>query len=253
MVKDAGSYTIIIYIGTLVASGHDYRSVGSVLTVTLLERLDEFLAGECFDVGETLASEFGKLEHLVVLDELAQHRGVPEDAGFLELTDNLGQLELRHFHPITLKHRAAQGRALFLADRRKLCRIAHQHESAALAGIDVVHQIVEQTASTKDGCVVGIIRNHRRLIHDEQSILPEVDIVLKDIHVRDRLLAVDLPVYSVCWNARVGRQHLGCPAGWGKQHDPLLQHTERPHQGCQQRSLARAGISFQEENRITLS
>ena len=31
------------------------------------------------------------------------------------------------------------------------------------------------------------------------------------------------------------------------------ERSVRPHQGCQQRSLARAGISFQEENRITLS
>ena len=76
-------------------------------------------------------------------------------------------------------------RTAVLADRRKLCRIAHQHESAALAGIDVMHQIVEQTTGSKDSIVVGIIRNHRRFVHYEQSILLKVDVVLKDIHIRD--------------------------------------------------------------------
>ena len=252
-VKDAAPNTIIKYVGPLVAARHDYRAVGAVLAIAVLEGFDEFVAREHPDIGEALAPELGELEHFTFLDEAAEHRGVPEDARLLELAHHFRQAALRHLHAVALEHHLVQRRTLFLTDGRQLRRVAHKDEAAAFAGIDVVHQVVEQTPCPEDGAAARLVGYHRCLVHDEERVLPEVDVVLEDIHLRDGLLPVYLPMYSICGRACVRGQDLSGASRRSKQHDALPELLHRAHQSSQKRRLARAGIALEQEYFILLS
>ena len=90
--KHLVAYTLIVYVCTLVGARNNHRLVHAHLRIARSERLDEFVAGHAYDVGEAAEANLGQGGRLVVRNHLAYHRGVVEYARLLALAQHLAQV-----------------------------------------------------------------------------------------------------------------------------------------------------------------
>lgn len=87
--------------------------------------------------------------------------------------------------------------AFLLAYGRKLCRIAHEHQPTACAGIDKFYQIVQQL-SRAEKAVAAKVGNHRGFVYHEESVTMFVPAFVELGCLTDEaLLAIDVFVDSV--------------------------------------------------------
>ena len=70
--------------------------------------------------------------------------------------------------PVALEYALLQCWTLFFAHRWELRRVAHHHQTATLATIYILYQVVEQTARAEEA-VSAVVGHHRGFIDDEQG------------------------------------------------------------------------------------
>ena len=101
----------------------------------------------------------------------------------MHLANHLSELRFIHLQTITFQHIRRKRRTLFFAHRRKLCRIANQHQPAPCTGIYILDKVVQKTSRSESCPRQTIIGYHRRLIDNEQSLLMQIVIQREVVHV----------------------------------------------------------------------
>ena len=240
-------------VGAFVGACDDDGLVCAAAVVGVFQRLDELVARHHADIGEARHAQAWEGIHLLIRDELPQHGGIPQDAAVRELSHHLRECDLLHLQTVACQEVGLQSGAELLADRWQLCRIAHEHQSAALARIDELNQVVQQMPRAEDAAVAPFVADHRGFIYDEQRVLEQVDILREVRHLaRERLLPIDAFMDGVGRVAGVQGKDFGCPSRRSHQHRALLQGVHTLDEGAYERRLSRAGIASQHEHRITL-
>ena len=251
--EDAPSDALVIGVGALVGARDDDCLVCAAAVIGIFQRFDEFAAGHHPDVREPLQAQLWECIHLLIRNQLPQHRGVPEDAAVGELAHHLRECELVHLQPVACQEIRLQSRTELLAHGWQLRRIAHQHQAAALAGIDELDEVVQQVSRAEGTAAQALVADHRGLVHDEQRVLQQVDILHEIRHLaRECLLPVDAFVDGVGRVLGVQGKDLRRPSRRSHQHSALLERVHALDQCAHERCLSRAGIASQNKHRVAL-
>ena len=183
--ENARSNAIVEDIRPLVRSGHDDGFARAPFAITLLERIDQFVAGHELHLGVVLRFDERKARLIHIAFEIevvcrrqrrtgertdltTQARRVAKYRRSRGLSHHIGEFAPTHMEAVPLEHPLLQRRALVFAHRRQLCRVAYHHQAAILSTIYILYQIVEQTSRTEER-VTAIVGHHRGLIDDEQG------------------------------------------------------------------------------------
>ena len=60
VLESLGTNAVVVDVGALVASGHNYGLIFSITMVALFEGIDEFIPGDIPDIGETMETNLWK-------------------------------------------------------------------------------------------------------------------------------------------------------------------------------------------------
>ena len=248
-VEHARAYTIIIYVGTAVRTGHHDGIVGTIVGIGAHQGLDQFVAGQHAHLAVAAHGDAG--QHFASpVDALPQAGGIGQHPRGSTLPHHFGQVGFGHTQAVPPHHGGAQGRTLLLAHGRQLGGVAHQEQAAVHALVDIAQQVVEQLSRAEGRTGKGLAaRNHRGFVDHEHGALQAIE-----VHAKSRVLAgkgllpVNHPMDGACRPPRAVCQHLGRPAGGGEQHHGPPQGHQRAHQGTDQRRLARTGITTQDKD-----
>ena len=206
-------------VGPFVGAGDDHRLIGSHLRIAGCEALDEFVAGDNGDVGESVEAYLRQPCRLMVGDHLPDEGGVVEDARSASLSEHLVQVARIDRQSVGLQHVCPQGRTLLLADRRQLCLVARQQQAAVAPVVDILDEVVQQAAAAEDR-VACRLADHRSFVHHEQPVAEEVDVQVElSVQTCKALLTVDCPVDGGSRPAGIQREYFCSAAGRCQQRD----------------------------------
>ena len=245
---------MIIYVRACIGAGDDDGTIRSALIIGLFQRLYQLRTRQVHDVREAGQAQLREGIEIIVRQHTPQPRGIPEDARALQLAHHLRQRHLMHLQPVALQHLRGECGTLLLPHRRQLCRVAHEHQAAALARIDKMHKVVQQTARTEGRAAGTGVGNHRGLVHDEQRVAKQVHALQEVGHLpREGLLAIDSAMDGEGRMTGVQGKDLGGTTRGSHEHHLLLQLHQRTHQSPHERRLSGARIPPQNENAVSIS
>ena len=178
-------------------------------------------------------------------------RGIPEDARRLSLSHHLRKGVTDHLQTIAAHVFIAQRRALLITNGRQLSGVAHQDQSAPLAPIDEVDEVIEQTSRAIEAPrKIFIIGNHRGLVTDEEQVLAHVVVEREDAILVDGLLTVDALMDGEGRMISIEGKDLGGTSRWSHEHTLAFELFHRPDQRTDKRCFSRSGKTTQDEHRI---
>ena len=221
------------------------------MIVTLINGIYQLTSGQHTYIGKARHLDGGQRETIIIGYIMTKASSVIQNAGVVSLSHHLRKNALRNLQAITAQRIGRQCGTFFFAYRRKLRRIANQHQSASLTAVHILYQIVEQTPATEHTARQSVVTNHRSLINYEQSMLMKIRIHRKIIQlVRERLLSVYPAMNGIRRMSRMMREHLGRSTSRSQQHTFLLQAIQSLDYSTDQRCFSGSGISLQEVNRV---
>ena len=183
---------LVVDVRPLVGTAHHDGFIQPVMVVARAQRFYQLITGQNFNIGKPRNLYFWQAVTIVFRYQLPQAGGIPQDTRLLLLTHYLRQVHLHHFQPVAFQGIGKEGRTLLLPHWRQLCRIAHQQQTASLAGIDKLHQVVQQPARAEHGTGQSPIGNHRGLIHYIESVSCQIIVHRKIAQlVGERLLSIN--------------------------------------------------------------
>ena len=239
----AGADALVEEVGALVAARNHHHVLQCGVLVLAVQGLLQVETGQVDHVGRGgeqgqrgLAAAYG--------GNLATQRcRIGQDARQALLAHNLGQLVGRYVEAESgLQVALVEGGTLALAHRRQLCRVADKHQSAVVAVVDVVYQVLQQTVARRG----GFEPYHRGFVDDKQGVA----VLVYGAHGAQRPRGVggghvDFLVDGVGRPFAVAGQHLGGAAGRGQKYGADPQLGQRLYQRRDQTGLAGAGVATQ--------
>ena len=162
---------VVVACRTLVRPADDDRIVHPITTVSRRNLFDQILARHLPNVRKPLDPQHRETRRLRLPQPIANPRGVKQDARVYILPHHLRQRHLMHLHPVRPESLRTECWALSQHHRWQLRRVARQNQPTPLALVDVFNQIVQQMATPEGVLPRTFVRDHRRLIDDEERIL----------------------------------------------------------------------------------
>ena len=156
-------------------------------------------------------------------------RRIPKDPRRLCLSHHLSKGVTDHLQTIATHVFIAQGRALLITNGRQLSGIPHQDQSAPLAPIDEVDEVIEQTSRAIEAPrKILIIGNHRGLVTNEEQVLAHVVVEREDAVLVDGLLTVDALMDGEGRMIGIEGKDLGGTSRWSHEHTLAFELFHRP-------------------------
>ena len=171
------------------------------------------------DVWKPGERDFWQFCRLVMLYQLAYHSGVIKYSRLSALAQNHLQSAFEDLCSVAFYHVREQGRGLFFAHGRQLCSISDKHQPAVFTRENVLHEVIEQRTRSETSLSCWHGRNHRSLVHHEESVGMIVEIQI-EIALKC-LLPVYLTVDSGSRKPCIERDDLCRSARRSHQHDSL--------------------------------
>ena len=165
--------------------------------------------------------DFRQLCSLVILYQPTYHSGIIKYSRLSALAQHFLQFAFENLCSVAFYHVREQGWGLIFAHGWQLCCVADKHQSAVFAREYILHEVIEQRTRSETCLACWHGRNHRSLVHHEESVGMIVEIQIEI--ALECLLPVYLTVDSGSRKPSIERDDLCRSARRSHQHDSLSQ------------------------------
>ena len=244
--KHVAADAFVVTVGALVRPRDDDHLVAAVPRIAVLQLFEKLAAPDRLDVRK-IHPEARNLVN-AVLEHAAHQRRIEQDARAGLLAHHIVHRAVNHL-AVGGQRRRVERRTEVAPHGRQLRTVADQHQAAAAAVADVLHQVRQQRTAAEQRPVRRAVGEHRRLVHDEDRSAFGIEVQRKfRFVVGIGALAVDALVNRKGLLAGILCQHLGRTPRRSEQDRFDTQILKRPDHCRDERRLACSGISVEHEN-----